>query len=217
MNSNIKAAIKNKYIDLGLPSGNFWCNENIEGLFTWEETNLFKVALPKLTDFSELYDYCKWEWNEKRKGMDVIGPNNKRIFLPAEGHKYTNDGQIVGKEECGYYWSSSHNKTNPFCLAFYNQKDIYPYGRNNPNYGFSVRLVKRKLTEKFAIQGDIDRGKEIINTLILLGARYLTEDLMSGNNPEMYYFISETGLIDCLPKYKMKDCKVYKINEFLNR
>ena len=56
MNSNIKATIKNKYIDLGLPSGNLWCVENIEGLFTWEETASFKPLLPRLTDFSELYD-----------------------------------------------------------------------------------------------------------------------------------------------------------------
>lgn len=214
MNSVIKSILKNRYIDLGLPSGNLWCIENVEGFFNWEEINIFKPILPKLTDFSELCDYCKWEWNEKRKGMDVIGPNHKRIFLPAEGHKYYDKGEIVGKDECGYYWSSSHTKINPFCLAFYDQKDVYPYSRNNPNYKFSVRLVKRKTTEKFAIQGDINRGKEIINTLFLLGAKYLTEDLISGNNSEMCYFISNTGLIDCLPKYRMKDYKIYKLEEF---
>jgi hypothetical protein len=67
MNNNIKVVIKNRYIDLGLPSGNLWCVENVNEFFNWENTKIFNPLMPKLTDFSELYDYCKWEWNEKRK------------------------------------------------------------------------------------------------------------------------------------------------------
>ena len=66
---------------------------------------------------------------------------------------------------------------------------------------------------KIAFKGDYNRGIEIINLLKLLGG-ISPSDLVQGNNPKLYYFISNYGLIECLPKYRLHDYKLYDIENF---
>lgn len=83
------------YIDLGLPSGNLWCDCNYGTnyptesgkYFTFEEVEGFmgnkEELIPTKDDFQELLDYCKWE--RVIKGYKITGPNGNSIFLPAAG------------------------------------------------------------------------------------------------------------------------------------
>ena len=66
---------------------------------------------------------------------------------------------------------------------------------------------------KIAFKGNYNRGIEIINLLKLFGG-INRSDLIQGNNPNLYYFISNSGLIDCLPKYRLREYKLYSIENF---
>jgi len=158
------------YIDLGLPSGLLWADENEEGLLTFDEAKeRYGEQLPTIDEWKELISNCKWEWDDEKKGMKVIGPNRKSIFLPTMGLRYGATPYFAGTY--GYYWSSSLNAGSP--------SDAYGVGFNSDTvlwyydyrcYGLSVRLVKRP-TEKAktcrhrTIRGDAldDYAKEVIS------------------------------------------------------
>lgn len=75
-----------EFIDLGLPSGILWTNENEDANYTYDEAvEQFGDNLPTIVDFAELVHYCKWAYDPIRKGMVITGPNNNSIFLPAKG------------------------------------------------------------------------------------------------------------------------------------
>lgn len=135
------------FVDLSLPSGKLWANENVkdengnEKHFTFDEAvETFGKNLPSKEDWEELFDNSKYKWNKERKGYDVIGPNGNSIFLPAAGYRYDVSVYNVGGR--GYYWSSSViNEDNAYGVDF-SSGDLNPrdgYGR----YGeYSVRLVR---------------------------------------------------------------------------
>jgi uncharacterized protein (TIGR02145 family) len=135
-----------KWVDLGLPSGTLWCDANEEGYYSWNEMiNIFdKENLPKLTDFAELYDYCKWKWSDKRKGMIVTGANGNSIFMPASGFCNHNDNNLNVVNSSGYYWSKSPNDSFAYYLYFNYCDYIGPASYSPRKYGCSVRLIKRK-------------------------------------------------------------------------
>lgn len=100
------------FVDLGLPSGKLWASENVkdkngnEAYFTfYKAKKTFGNNLPSNEDWEELFDNSKCEWNRKRKGYDVTGPNGNTIFLPAAGYRCGVSMYCVGS--FGYYWSSS--------------------------------------------------------------------------------------------------------------
>lgn len=138
--------IEKKWVDLGLPSGTLWCDTNEEGYYSWNEMmkKFDEENLPKLTDFAELYDYCDWKWNAKKKGMVVTGPNGNRIFIPASGFRYKRDSLcLVGSR--GYCWSASpYNRNASYHLDVSSSGNVDPIDRNSRAYGYSVRLIKRK-------------------------------------------------------------------------
>ncbi len=94
------------YVDLGLPSGTKWATTNEQGHFTYDQAvNKFRSNLPTKEQWEELMDYCQWNWTGR--GFKLIGPNEKSIFLPAEGSRNCDWvlGNGVGKS--GDYWSST--------------------------------------------------------------------------------------------------------------
>lgn len=134
-----------EYIDLGLPSGTLWADTNEEGYYSYQDAiDAFgKNNLPKLTDFAELYDYCKWEWCKKKKGMVVTGPNGKNIFFPASGFRHYYNGELYNVSIGGYYWSVTPNGSNAYGMSFYNCGGVVPVGNNSLAYKFSIRKIKR--------------------------------------------------------------------------
>lgn len=132
--------IEKKWVDLGLPSGTLWCDTNEEDYYSWSEMmdTFDKENLPKLTDFAELYDYCGWKWDDKKKGMIITGLNGNCIFLPASGDRSGGSLDIVG-----YYWSASLYNNFAYSLYFSKNGGIIPSDGNNRLYNFSVRCIKR--------------------------------------------------------------------------
>lgn len=134
-----------KWVDLGLPSGTLWCDTNEEGYYSWNEMmNKFdEESLPKLTDFAELCVYCDWRWDDKKKGMLVIGSNTNSIFLPASGYRYNSRCNLYEIGYVGYYWSTSHNNY-VYYLYFTHDNNISPSYSSNRAVNQSVRCIKRK-------------------------------------------------------------------------
>ena len=137
-----------KYVDLGLPSGTLWANDNEIGLYQWDEANniYFKDALPTPGQFRELIDNCRWEWDEHLKGMTVTGPNGRELFLPAPG--YFTGRAHFDINLTGCYWTAAKASINPksgrpaaLSMTFWegNRNPEYPC---DSDYYLSVRLVK---------------------------------------------------------------------------
>lgn len=141
--SELKSAIE--LVDLNLPSGTLWSNNNEEGEFyTFDEAvTKFAGKLPTIEQFEELKSLCQWEWLEN--GYKVTGPNGKFIFLPAKGCRNGN-GDIFGVDSCGIYWSSTP-------CGFQKSSELYidsnkvGIGKNEHHYGLSVRLIANKKTK----------------------------------------------------------------------
>ena len=94
------------YVDLGLPSGTKWKNQNEEGLLTYEAAkSQFGNNLPSKEQMEELINECQWTWDSTNKGYTVTGQNGKSIFLPAAGS--ITDNEKTGTGNHGMYWSSS--------------------------------------------------------------------------------------------------------------
>ena len=64
-----------------------------------------------------------------------------------------------------------------------------------------------------AFKGDPFRGDQIIELLKLLGG-ISPSNLLEGTNSDLYYYISSCGLIECTPKYRLKNFKLYTIDTF---
>ena len=73
------------YVDLGLPSGTVWKNENERGFFENRSYGGMK-NVPTGRQWRELLTKCNWSWSWLSGGFKVTGPNGASIFLPAPGH-----------------------------------------------------------------------------------------------------------------------------------
>ncbi len=97
-----------EFVDLGLPSGTKWKDNNESDLYNYNAAfSEFGNNLPTFAQFEELKDNCKWEW--KDKGYQVTGPNGNSIFLPAtskmrdcNGEWFYSDGMSSGS-----YWTAT--------------------------------------------------------------------------------------------------------------
>lgn len=134
--------MKNRFIDLGLPSGKKWASRSEKGFYTFDEAvKKFGKNLPSKEDFEELVKYCKSAWDAKRKGRVFTGPNGKSIFLPAAGYR-NNYSSVYYKDSCGNYLSSSaFDEGYAYCLWF-NNKTVDPVGYNGFCNAITVCLAR---------------------------------------------------------------------------
>ena len=140
-------AQEGEYVDLGLPSGTKWKTVNEQGYFKYDDAvEKYGKGLPSKEQWEELKKKCEWEWvtgeSLNETGCYVIGPNGKRIFLPATGYRY---GKSARKYNTyGGYWSSTYSGGNYACnMMFFSDKDLRVVrGGNDRNFGLSVRLVQ---------------------------------------------------------------------------
>lgn len=112
------------WVDLGLPSGTLWKNENEEGTYTYfEAKEKFNDKLPSEKQIKELIDMCQWKWNND--AYEIIGPNGNSILMSAEfvrindpycNYSYTTIpvAKYKGKYDhntypCGEYWTSEEH------------------------------------------------------------------------------------------------------------
>lgn len=133
-------AVPAGYVDLGLPSGTLWKDQNeAGGFYSYDQAMAkFGSSLPTKEQLEELKNSCRWTWNGN--GYKVEGPSGESIVLPAAGYRDC-DGSVYYVGSDGYYWSSTPNGSeNPWYLYFYsggvNMYSGYRCGSR------SVRLVR---------------------------------------------------------------------------
>lgn len=129
------------YVDLGLPSGTLWKNQNEGGdnaRYTYDYAmDKFGNKLPTKQQLEELKNKCTWTWIGN--GYKVIGPNGKSITLPAAGYRYC-IGDVYGVGSFGSYWSSTpYGSGNAWDLYFTSGEVTMRSGARCS--GRSVRLV----------------------------------------------------------------------------
>ena len=128
------------WIDLGLPSGTLWKDQNEAGGFYSYDQAMAKFgrSLPTKEQLGELKNSCRWTWNGN--GYKVEGPSGESIVLPAAGYRDC-DGGVYGVGSDGYYWSSTpYDSGNAWRLFFYSRGAYMQDGRRC--IGQSVRLVR---------------------------------------------------------------------------
>lgn len=131
------------WIDLGLPSGTLWSDQNVAGNFyTYEQAvSRFGNNLPTREQITELLDFCRWTWTGS--GYMIQGPTGATIILPAVGECSCSRSESgVGSEGC--YWSSTpYGSDRAFRLNFGEMKMGVKGGDRPSCYGQAVRLVRR--------------------------------------------------------------------------
>jgi hypothetical protein len=135
-------AIPQGYVDLGLPSGTLWKDQNeIAGFYTYDDAmEMFGNDLPTKEQLGELKTSCRWTWTGS--GYNVEGPSGESITLPAAGRRFgVGSVYFVGSD--GGYWSSTPSSSESACYLLFSSNEVImsEYDRYN---GLSVRLVKNQ-------------------------------------------------------------------------
>lgn len=128
------------WIDLGLPSGTLWKDQNeAGGFYSYDQAMAkFGSSLPTKEQLEELKNSCRWTWNGN--GYKVEGPSGASIVLPAAGYRNC-AGSVYNVGSLGNYWSSTpYGSEDAWDLNFGSGGvGMYDYGRC---FGQSVRLVR---------------------------------------------------------------------------
>lgn len=129
MMRKITGATEGNYIDLGLPSGTKWMSDNKGILFRADEAiKIFGSLIPKIEQWEELNDKCKWSW--EGNGYTVVGPNGNSIFLQAPKDPMTGNKLLT-------YWSSTFEKDEVWAIV----------RRSYDNNGFKFKYNKITLLQ----------------------------------------------------------------------
>ena len=134
-------AVPAGYVDLGLPSGTLWKEQNeIDGFCTYEQAiALYGNGLPTKEQLEELIISCKWTWTGS--GYKVEGPSGATITMPAAGYRDC-DGIVHNVGSDGYFWSSTPNRYSEVALELYFNSGQVEVDLNKRCHGRSVRLVR---------------------------------------------------------------------------
>lgn len=130
-----------EYIDLELPSKNLWAAENEDGYYKFDEAVAkFGGNLPTKEDFEELLEHCWKRLDNERKGLEFMGDNGAKLFLPALG--YRDCSKVHNVQFRGNYWSATPDDSgSAFYLYFNPGGAVVDYDARY--YEFTVRLIKR--------------------------------------------------------------------------
>ena len=141
------AKVQKGYVDLGLPSGTLWKDENEKnpkddhGFYTHDDAvSKFGKQLPTKSQFDELKNKCTWTWIASKKGYKVVGPNGNNIFLPALGGRGCY-GPLFGVDYSGHYWSSQLYDNGSAWILYFKKNEVSIL-YNVICGGQSVRLVQ---------------------------------------------------------------------------
>ena len=134
-------AIAAGYVDLGLPSGTLWKEQNeIDGFCTYGQAiALYGNSLPSKEQWEELKLICKWTWTGS--GYKVEGPTGATITLPAAGYRDCS-GSVHNVGSDGYFWSSTPNRLETVALELYFNSGQVDLDLNKRCGGRSIRLVR---------------------------------------------------------------------------
>lgn len=133
-------AVPAGYVDLGLPSGTLWKDQNeAGGLYSYDQAMAkFGSSLPTKEQLEELKNSCRWTWNGN--GYKVEGPSGESIVLPAAGYRGC-DGRVDNVGSLGRYWSSSPYGSEDAWYLYFNSGGV-DVSLSDRCFGRSVRLVR---------------------------------------------------------------------------
>lgn len=144
-----------QYVDLGLPSGTLWKQENESGgFFSYGEAiRNFGDKLPTKAQCEELKKYCTWNWGWTSKygeGYTVTGSNGNQIFIPALGNRPAEANVVYNEGRGGWIWSSTYeefydageDRKVPMPCALMCASHCVDVINCRVGSGLSVRLVK---------------------------------------------------------------------------
>lgn len=128
------------YVDLGLPSGTLWKDQNESGGFYTYDQAIAKFGgdLPTKEQLEELKNSCQWTWTGS--GYKVTGPSGEFITLPAAGFRDCS-GSVNGVGSSGRYWSSTPSGSGYARNLDFNSGLVYMSDDIRCG-GLSVRLVQ---------------------------------------------------------------------------
>ncbi len=135
---NITENTPSGFVDLGLPSGTLWAEENEIGYYNYDTAvQKFGDKLPTKEQWEELNNMCQWTWTGN--GYKVVGPSGTDIVLPAAGYNYCCGGEsYVGSR--GYYWANTpYNQVDAWRLSFNSSEAYMDYVDRSSER--SVRLI----------------------------------------------------------------------------
>ena len=129
------------YVDLGLPSGTLWKEQNEDNQFYSYEAIVAKYgnALPTKEQFDELRSECEWSWIGF--GYKVVGPNGSVLIMPSSGYQHC-DGTVHYEGAYGNYWSQTLNREGEAWFLYLDLDEARVYSGENCN-GRSARLVMK--------------------------------------------------------------------------
>ena len=112
-----------EYVDLGLPSGTKWKDQNETELYTFTAAHAeFGNSLPTYQQFEELKEHCMWIWTDN--GYKVLGSNGNFILLPKTNNfRHCNgdwEESLENSMPIGRYWSSTAVGTGQAWLLLFN-------------------------------------------------------------------------------------------------
>ena len=136
------------YVDLGLPSGTWWKNQDEDGLFSFDMAiETFGDKIPTAKQCKELADFCTCKLvtpnksNVKTWYYVITGRNGNSIQL--------NRGVYEGSSNTrGCFWSSTKDDGYNFGMQYSNYlsllqcKDGLVISKANHSYKYPVRLVR---------------------------------------------------------------------------
>ena len=140
INGNSSSRSRGGYVDLGLPSGTLWKQQNESGFYTYDEAVIiFGNQLPERHHFVELQNECTWIWMDDY-GYKVVGPNGNSITLPAVGWRYY-FGDVFHVGTSGGYWSFTPGDSD-YAWSLPLDSSVVSVCYNLRCDGLSVRLVQ---------------------------------------------------------------------------
>lgn len=95
------------YVDLGLPSGTLWKDNNENEFYSYNDAiKQFGANLPSINQLWELRNKCRWILQKNQHEYVVTGPNGNSIIVPLVGIKDC-DGYLKMENTCGHLLSST--------------------------------------------------------------------------------------------------------------
>ena len=131
-----------KYIDLRLPSGTLWAENNEPGYYNfYNAISKFRNQLPTLEQYKELREFTLHKFDNKQKGMWFLGRSGNELFLPAAGFVYKNSLYHAGVY--GRYLSTTTNDLNyTYHHLLFDCENLYLCNYCPCDYMFAIRLIK---------------------------------------------------------------------------
>lgn len=129
-----------RFINLGLPSGTRWADQNERNqLPHGKAVRRYGLWIPTSAQWAELIRCCTWTWNAKTAAYTITGPNGKSISLPARGFICCAGPCHAGE---GHYWALEDRDASTAYNLFFDSKKQLPSDDSYKVLGMSLRIVK---------------------------------------------------------------------------